>query len=337
VASIAYIGNFRPEHSTENDVLKTLRGMGHEVSWVQEDEPAAWDTLISVLRGELRDALPIDLVLWTSTYDYAQKVGPEIQRGMQWTARTLGIPTMGFHLDRWWGLKRWERVLTEPFFRCDYVLTADGGHQAEFGAADVNHHWSPPAIAPHNAVRGKYREELACDVLFVGSWQGGYHEEWAHRPQLIKHLQRNWGKRLLLLPPRGAPRVVGQDLADAYASAKVVVGDSCLVPKADGSPMTHYCSDRVFETIGRGGLLIHPFVDGVIEPATITVTDSLLRAGEHLSAWHLGEWGELDDRITAALDDPLDAGTVQSLGRSYVLEHHTYANRLDWALGLVGL
>jgi hypothetical protein len=32
VAIIAYVGNFKPEHSTENDLRRTLEDMGHEVT-----------------------------------------------------------------------------------------------------------------------------------------------------------------------------------------------------------------------------------------------------------------------------------------------------------------
>jgi hypothetical protein len=330
VASIAYIGNFGPPHSTENDVLRTLTDMGHDVTRYQENEIGEWERLVEALREE--GPLP-DLILWTSTHDYAEKVGHEIQRHMQWLARIQGVPTMGFHLDRWWGLQRWKRVLSQPFFRCDYVLTADGGHQAEFGAADVNHHWSPPAIAPHNCVRGEYRPEFDFDIVFVGSWQGGYHEEWQHRPQLIKHLQRKWGDRVAFFPGARQGAIRGQGLADLYASAKVVVGDSCLVPKSDGSPMTHYCSDRVFETIGRGGLLLHPFVPGVLG----TMDTDLVQGGVHALGWDLGHWDQLDSLITYYLDEPTAAEDIRRTGYLHVWANHTYANRLDWALGLVGL
>jgi hypothetical protein len=328
VALIAYIGNFRPEHSTENDVRRTLEDMGYQVHAYQEDEIGDWQSLISALTDEDGEHLP-DVILWTSTHDYAEKVGHEVQLEMQWEARRSAVPSIGFHLDRWWGLDRWKRVLTQPFFRCDYVLTADGGHQDEFELAGVNHLWSPPAIAPHNAVRGTFRPELACDVVFVGSWAGGYHEEWQHRPQLIKHLRRKWPKRLELW---GSGRNIrGQDLADLYASAKVVVGDSCLVPKTDGSPMTHYCSDRVFETVGRGGLLVHPFVPGVLG------AEDLLECGNHALGWDLGHWDKLDEVITWALDSPETVEQIRQEGFDHVKANHTYANRLDWALGLVGL
>jgi hypothetical protein len=330
VAIIAYVGNFKPEHSTENDLRRTLEDMGHEVTMYQEDVPAAWEALVDLLRRPAQ----VDLVLWTSTYDYSQKVGHEVQREMLYTANYYGVSTIGIHLDRWWGLQRWKRVLTEPFFQCSYVLTADGAHQNEFDAAGVTHLWSPPAIAPHNCVRGEYDPYHASDIAFVGNWAGGYHEEWQHRRQLVKHLERRWGDRVKFWPKRGHEAVRGQALANLYASVKVVVGDSCLAPKVDGTPMTHYCSDRVFETIGRGGFLVHPFVEGVLD---ISARDPLVAHQDHCSGWELGEWRELDDRITAALDDPLDKEQVASAGMAHVKANHTYANRLDWALGLVGL
>ena len=277
-------------------------------------------------------------MLWTTTEDKAKCVPTATQRELQYTAKMAGISVWGFHLDRWWGLDRWERVLTDPFFRCTYVLTADGGHQDAFEAAGVNHLWSPPAIAPHNAYIGPYKLEYDYDIVFVGSWQGGYHPEWEHRRQLIKHLQRKWASHVEFFPQPSRPAVRGRDLADLYASAKVVVGDSCLVPKLDGTPMTHYVSDRVFETIGRGGYLLHPYVEGVIGlESELKDLGVPLYAGKHLGAWPLGDWDKLDAAVECALDCEQDRDRVRTAGHLHVKANHTYANRLDWILGLVGL
>ncbi len=54
--------------------------------------------------------------------------------------------------------------------------------------------------------------------------------------------------------------VRGHDLNNCYASCKVVVGD-CF-----GAGTPNYWSDRVPETCGRYGLLIHPAVDGLKTP-----------------------------------------------------------------------
>jgi hypothetical protein len=331
---IAYIGNFEPEHSTENDVRRTLIDMGHHVVGLQEQREDRWRALQKLL---LEGEIP-ELILWTRTASLSNQVPEHVRRETQYLARMQGVPMVGFHLDRWWGLTRWHQVLSDPFFRCDFLFTADGGHQPEWQGAGVNHYWSPPAIAPHNVKRGTPRAEFKSDIAFVGNWQGGYHPEWTHREHLLTHLRRRWGKHIKLWPRKGEHAVRGDDLADLYASVKVVVGDSCLVPKPDGSPMTHYCSDRVFETIGRGGLLVHPFVDGVTQfedPPPKLVLSGIVTHGEHLLCWDLNDWGRLDATIEWILDQPEEAERIRKTGFEHVAEHHTYRNRLEHLLEVV--
>jgi hypothetical protein len=68
----------------------------------------------------------------------------------------------------------------------------------------------------------------------------------------VDFLQREYGDRF-----HHVTGIRGHELNDVYASAKVVVGD-CIFA---GTPF--YWSDRVAETIGRRGFLIHPYVQGL--------------------------------------------------------------------------
>jgi hypothetical protein len=325
---LAYIGNFDPPHSTENDIRQTLVDMHVEVDTVQEQFPSGWRQ-IAVDPGRY------DAVLWTSTKSLAEQIPRSLQLETLYLCRRVGVPTIGIHLDRWWGLQRWRTVLEAPFFRSEWVFTADGAHQDEFSAAGVNHFWSPPAIAPRNVMIGEPDPKYACDVAFVGSWQGGYHEEWQHRYQLVEWLRKTYKSRVRFFPAKGEPAIRGKNLANLYASAKVVVGDSCLVPTVSGHAMHHYCSDRVFETLGRGGLLIHPFVTGVIESGFSTT--GLLSDDIHLGAWNLGHWDGLRTVIDRFLDDDFDNLEHRRTGYSEVARFHTYANRLEKIFGRVGL
>jgi hypothetical protein len=317
---IAYIGNFEPAHSTENDIRQTLQKMGVEVVAIQEQSLPGWQSLF----GHFGD---YDAILWTSTKHLAERISPTVQLEMLYWARKAGTPTIGFHLDRWWGLSRWRSVLERPFFRCQYVFTADGAHDDEFHTAGVNHEWSPPAIAPHNVMRGTPRPEFTSDIAFVGSWEGSYHAEWRHRQELVDFLRRTYGSRVAFWPKQNKHAIRGDALADLYASVKVVVGDSCLVPTTDGKPMHHYCSDRVFETIGRGGMLVHPYVDGVTDR-------TLVESGIHLLTWELFDWDQLADAIDQGLDE--GAG-IAGFGYEHVANFHTYWNRLDAIFATVGL
>ena len=232
-------------------------------------------------------------------------------------AKRLGVPTAGFHLDRWWGLDREASVWNEPFFRCDYVITADGGHDNEFRDVGVNHIWLPPAVSLAECEPGEYREEYASDIAFVGSWQPGYHAEWTHRPELVSFLKETYPKQMRFWPRPGQPSIRGKDLRDLYASVKVVVGDSCLVGGA-----TRYWSDRIPETIGRGGFLIHPHVEGIEKHFDTDV---------HLKTWPVGDWSTLKNLIDHFVrpDRDHERRIIAAAGREHVREYHTYDFRVE--------
>lgn len=309
----AYLGNFEPDHSTENEVRAALEAEGHHVTIIQEGSTPA-DKV-----PELVADAGADVFMWTQTKSLAEQAGTVQERAAMLDRIRQMAPTVGCHLDRWWGLSRQPDVYTEPFFRCDWVFTADGHHTDQWAGAGVNHVWWPPAVGHRHLEPAEPDERFAADVAFVGNWAGGYHREWAHRAGLVKHLRSTWNARMF--PPKGQPAVRGDDLRALYATVKVAVGDSCLVPGVDGRPMTNYSSDRIPETLGRGGLLIHPHVEGVTD-------GTLYSDGEHLVCWDLGDWGMLDDLIGFMLEQPDVAAQIVSAGRKHVGVAHTYRNRV---------
>lgn len=305
---VGYVGNFRPEHSTENHVGQALADLGHQVVQLQEDDGDTWQLLTdpdAILDRQL------DLVLWTRTWhlpDFPQREALKV-------LDELGVGTVAYHLDRWWGLDREHQVRDEPMFSCRLVVTADGDprHQQRFRDAGVDHLWFPPGVSHVEATRPAFvqRHFAQRPVAFVGSWQQ-YHAEWPHRRELITHLRRHYQGRLGLWPKNHGIR--GQELVDLYASVKVVVGDSCL---AGG--ITHYWSDRIPETLGRGGFLIHPHVEGLSEHFT---------PGEHLVTFPAGDWRELDRLIDHYLRHDDERERIAQAGKAHVLAHHTYKVRM---------
>jgi hypothetical protein len=299
-----YIGNFGAPHSTENHVARALECNDVEVVRIQEGQ-AEWLDIPNVT---------CDFLLWTTTYDYANRHTYEAQRTM---LQRRDVPIVGYHLDRWWGLDREHRIQTSPFFQVDLLCTADGGHQKEWAEAGIDHHWFPPAVSTAECAPGEFREDLASDIAFVGSWES-YHVEWTHRMQLVKWLRRNYGDRCRFWPPKGQPSVRGGQLRDIYASTKVNVGDSCLAGN-----VSHYWSDRIPETLGRGGVLVHPYVEGM-EP--------LFNCERDLVCWDLGDFDELRDRIDTLLDDEAERLFRSEEGRRRVLTQHTYEVRMSQLL-----
>lgn len=314
---VAYLSNARPRHSTENHLTRALRSHGHAVTQVQEDDLNLWRRLTPT---------KFDLLLWTRTAWHWPD--PEVARSVQEQTigrfRDAGVPVVGYHLDRWWGLARETEIATEPFFRlCDLLVTADGGHDEQWQSAGIRHVWLPPAVSEGETAPGAFRPNLASDIAFVGSWQGTYHAEWPHRAEMVGWLRDTYGPRVRFWPQPGQHALRGQALRDLYASVKVLVGDSCLV---GGSQ--RYISDRVPETLGRGGYLIHPDVDGVTD-------GTHYQAGHHLGTWPLGDWSAVRQRIGLALADEPGRLAVARRGRDHVLAHHTYERRVEQLMALL--
>lgn len=323
--NIAYIGNFRPEHSTEQHVRQALERNGHSVFRLQENTREAWETLFTPDTWRA-----LDFVLWTRTgWDWPASCGwsweqaQEAQRRAVNACRERGVAVVGFHLDRWWGLDREGQIRDEAFFRSDLVVTADGGHDTQWAEAGVNHHWMPPAVLLAECEREpRHRPRYQHDIVFVGSWRltrqsdgtwSGYHDEWApHRKAMLDAVRARFG-RLFVLYPRGRG-LRGAELTDLYGNASVVIGDSCL-----SGGITSYWSDRVPETVGRRGFLIHPHVDGLERHFT---------DGEHLATYPLGDHGALCDLIGRYLDDREERERIRKAGQEHVMREHTYERRM---------
>jgi hypothetical protein len=318
---VVYIGNVGPgsaPHSTENHVARALEANGHTVVPIHENG-FPWTHGHTIPHDT-------DFVLWTHTHGFAP---PRLHRRQTVFLRSLrdrGIPAVSYHLDRWWDLTREYQVAQEPFFRTDLVCTADGGNEDRFEAVGVNHVWFPPGVSAAECVLGTHRRQLASDIAFVGSWQGGYHPEHKHRAELVAWLRGTYGDRCRFWPLPGEHAVRGDTLRDLYASVKVLVGDSCFAGDPRG---VRYFSDRIPETVGRGGLLVHPEVPGVTD-------GTLYASGQHLATWPAGDWSRLRTEIDTALADPDRRRHIASAGREHVLAHHTYEVRIRQLVDVMG-
>jgi hypothetical protein len=313
---VAYIGNVGEQsapHSTENHVARALESLGITVTRLHEQR-FTWDPRVIPRQT--------DWVIWTHTHGFAARPTHRRQAHFLEAMRRRGTPVVSYHLDRWWDLGRQHQITEEPYFRTDLVCTADGGNAERWAAAGVQHVWFPPAVSLPECEPGTPRDEYRSDVAFVGSWQGGYHPEHSHRAGLIDWLRDTYGDRLALWPRPGEHAVRGEQLRDLYASVKVLVGDSCFSGDPRGA---YYCSDRIPETLGRGGLLVHPDTPGVTD-------GTLYTSGEHLLTWPAGDGAALANVIDAALSDDELRREVSDAGKAHVLANHTYERRMTQLL-----
>jgi hypothetical protein len=300
VNPILYCGNFRPSWSTETYVAQSFFDIGKQVVRLQEDEVSSDDCI------ELAGRYDPELFLYTRTWGL--KDGPNAAFKVWEAMRRKGIPTATLSLDLYWGLNREPMIHEDPMFRTDVVFTADGGRQEDFKAAGINHVWLPPAVYGRDCFRGTARPEYACDVAFVGSY-ASYHREHPFRKLLVDTLKEKYGPRFRHFGDRNNIR--GWDLNDVYASAKVVVGDQIN--------RSYYWSDRVPETIGRGGFLLSPLTIGMYKEGFV--------ATKTIEIYDPGNIGACLCMVEACLDKDYPRQEVSEQGMRIVIERHTYAER----------
>lgn len=324
---IAYVGNFGPARSTENDVREALELLGHEVVPLQENGASFAEVR--------RQALTSDMLLWTGTWADAQPLDETEQTMAECYDR--GIPTATYHLDTFHGVSRGGRMWwTEPMFLSEYVFTADGDWpQEDWVAKGVDKHvWLPPGVRDSACYFGAPLIDYRCDVAFVGASgvNGSYHPEWGYRTELVAALREMCARRRWsFLNPGGEPEQPnwgkvdrGDDLNRFYATAKVVIGDSLCLRREDA----HYWSDRVYETTGRGGLLVMPRIDAL--------NDEDQFDGE-LPTYEWGDWTHLEHVIDWLLDSAKARLNIRSTCQAITADHHTYSRRMAFLLDTIGL
>lgn len=315
---IAYVGNFSQPHCTEVHIAATLEDLGHEVVRIQETEYRTDENWVERV-------FDCDLFLYTRTW--GRMVEP---RDLE-TLRQQNIPTASYHLDLYVGLQRESGLDNDPFWRTDYVFTPDGSQKAAdvFRAKGINHYYMKPAVFKGECYvkNPDPTVPLGNDVVFVGGGsptgegpQYG-HREWPYRGQLLKFLKDTYGQRF---SKWGWPQetIRNDRLNQLYANSKVVVGDSlCL-----GFDHPYYWSDRVYETLGRGGFLIHPYIKGMEEEFTDR---------QNIVFYEYNNFTQLRELIDYYLVHDEEREAIRRAGHEFVKTSATYHNRLGQMLEAV--
>jgi len=225
------------------------------------------------------------------------------------------VPTVSVHLDRWLWLKRVADVGQEATWFTEHIFMADGSPEAArlYDKLGLNWHYLRPGVIERDCYTAEPdRDRFPHDIIFTGS--RGYHNEYPFRPRLIDWLHKTYGDRFGHYGGDGIRTLRMEDLNTALASAKVVVGDSCF----GGRP--NYVSDRYYETRGRGGVLLHPKVEGVDHHGV----------GFYEPASEVGEWQSLQslkDAIDYWLAHDEEREQMRQTGHYWVAGHETYSHR----------
>lgn len=329
MAAIAYLGNTRWPWCTETHVTEALTALGHDVTPLQEDEVTVPD-----IEAAATDA---DLFLFTRTWGCHPAAD---MHAMLDRLRSTGTPTASYHLDLYIGLPRETTIAGDPFWSTDCVFHPDGSpaaavHLPSYG---VNRHFPMwPCVSAAECYPGTPRPEFNHDIIFVGSALPYSHtREWPFRDQLVTTLTLRYGPDRFGHYGPGGFRTVrnGIDgdpsaLNDLYASARVVVGDYIDRPG--------YVSDRLTETLGRGGLLVFPRTSAVTQLGYVDYRTS--RADDaHYIGYTPGDLGDLDTAISLALTLPdLERDTIRDAAIAHTARYHTFTERMAVLLRVMGV
>lgn len=235
---IAFIGKFKRLHDEEY-IARSFESLEHTIERIDE----------RLSKYEIIERIELfkpDIVLWTKlSIGEAQKIRDYCRK----------YKTVCWVFDLYIGYQRETRLHT-PAFTADYVFTTDGGHDKEFRELGINHTCVRQGIYDKECILLPFKD-IENEVIFVGS-DNPYFPE---RRRLVESVGAKWFGR------ENTNDIRGMALNELYASSRIVIGDSV--------PSPHYWSNRVVETLGRGGFLIHRDVEGIKEayPYLITYND----------------------------------------------------------------
>lgn len=298
---ISFLGNFSVDYSSESHHAKTLESMGHEVIRIQENEP-------------ITRTPDCDLFVWVHTHNWRSPGVEELIKKYKGS-----VPIVSYHLDLWFGLERQKDLDTDPFYKLiDYWFVTDK-LMAEWlnENTEVKGFYLPAGVFEEEALMLESSDINHTEpVVFVGS--KGYHPEWPYRPLLIDMLQEMYGDKFGHYSgeegTKGLKR--GLHLNQLYADAKVVVGDSLC----KGFNYPYYWSDRVYETTGRGGFLIMPYIKGLEDEFEI---------GKEIVTYTFGDFKDLKDIIDYYLEHDDERETIRKAGFERTKNNYTYRHRWE--------
>ncbi len=303
---IGFIGNFIPSFSTESDRKWSFEKLGHQVITFQENATTA---------KMLIDAMPdIDMLVYSHTHDPSYIIEWLIDVFAEY--KKAGIPTVSAHLDRWAWLERVKDVGKEATWFTEFIFMADASPEAVelYEKFNLNWYYLRPGVIERDCYIAQADHiNYPHDIVFTGS--RGYHPEYPWRPKLVDWLKSTYGERFGHYGNDGIKLVRERELNTLYATAKVVVGDSCF----GGRP--NYVSDRYYEVRGRGGLLLHPKVSGVDTEGVVHY--------EH------GNFKDLREKIDFYLNNESERLTMQGIGFYHVKQHETYTHRAEEMVDIV--
>jgi hypothetical protein len=303
---ITILGNFQVAYSSETHHKKSLESLGHTVIALQETQ-AGSETV-------LEEAMNSDMFVWIKTHGWETPGSLSMTQVLAYLKRA-NIPTVSYHLDLWLGLQREKDLANNAVYNdIQHFFTVDKQMADWFNRnTDVKGHYLPAGVFGPECYRATPSGEYN-DVIFVGS--KGYHPEYSYRPKLINWLSETYGDNFKHYGGDGLGVVRGEKLNQLYADSKIAIGDSLSI----GFDYPGYWSDRIYETTGRGGFIIHPEIDGL---------ETQFVYGKEIATYKFGDFEGLKKTIDYYLTNDAERETIRRAGFERTKNDHTYAKRWE--------
>lgn len=239
---IAYIGKFKKLWDEEY-IAQSFEELGHEVVRIDETSDD--------ITGQILESKP-DFVLFA-------KLNTREALTIITNMKMHGIPTICWLFDLYFDYTRENQVGILPCFKAQVVITTDNGHHDRWLDKGINHFCVRQGIYKPECYTLKANKEY--DLVFIGSDNPSNKE----RNEILNKLDKDF--TLTWIGKKDTNEARSTKLNEIFAKSKVIVGDSVYSP--------HYWSNRIVETLGRGGFLIHREVEGLKEeyPYLVTYTD----------------------------------------------------------------
>jgi hypothetical protein len=196
----------------------------------------------------------------------------------------------------------------------DYVCTPEGYANEIYRELGINHFVLRQGIYNECCYKGIPNYQ-PYDILFVGSTSNAYH---TYRKSLINYLKNTYEDRFLHIG-ENENDVRGDELNNLIASCKVIIGESIFHPQ--------YWSNRIYETIGRGGFCLHAYHEGI---------ENEYKIKEHFDVFYRDESFEvIKEKIDYWINNNEEREKIAINGMIHTQKYHTLANRANQLIDIL--
>mgnify|MGYP003655247075 CR=1 FL=1 len=313
---IAFIGGFSNLYDEEGKA-KTFELLGAEVLRIEESSFTG-KTIELILKWGPD-------ILMSPKY----KINNQLREELFSSCRREGILICSWHPDLYHypylmpNQNRFAEITNKiGLWSSDVVFSPEGGEHSDAFYSKCGIKQYTVRQAPYHETVGISNIEDISDIttkevplLFVGT---AYTNGDGFRQFLLKFLEEQYGEKFMLMGHTAEHQVRESRLSSLIAQSKIIIGESTYFPG--------YWSNRLYESIGRGGFTLHPYVAGI--------EDEFVDGEEcvYFSRWN---FKELKEKIDYYLDEPEERNRIINNGLARVKKDHTLINRCTQVLEII--